>query len=259
MVLITTLMIVYGFLDGWQWYQRAKTDAQFVVHPYFYNAYEIFLFSLMSSPFVYFAILSAVLPYADSLTTDRESGYIRYATFHSGYWSFLINKFAANWLVGGAAVVLSMTLAFGIACVLFPMHLPPLYTNGAQVSMVGIPHSPLAEIFETAPTWYILARICLGFFFGSAYATLGFAISSRTTNRYVVLASPLIIFIVATLLIHMIGLYGYIPPVAIIPELNGNSSASTILVNYFVIYGVSLFLIFCTYFQNWIREGQRTA
>jgi hypothetical protein len=106
---------------------------------------------------------------------------------------------------------------------------------------------------------YILGRIGLGFLFGGAYATLGFAISSVARNRYVVLAGPLIIFLVATLVLHLLGLYGWIPPVAITPEVNLNSSAATILGNYVIIYGVSLMVALVTFSRNWVTEGQRAA
>jgi hypothetical protein len=126
-------------------------NPRFGFHPYYFNAYEVFLLALHSMPFASFAILSATIPYADSLVVDRESGYMRYAIFRAGYWHFLLSKLIANWLVGATAVALAMVLAFGVACILFPIGLPPLYIDGVKVSIVGIPHSPLGSLFETAP------------------------------------------------------------------------------------------------------------
>lgn len=258
-IIATTCVISYGFLDSWNFYQLAQTNPQFGYHPYYFNAYEIFLFSLTFTPFTFFAVLSATLPYADSLVIDRESGYMQYAIFRAGYWPFLLSKLVANWLVGGSAVSLAMTFAFIIACIFFPAQLPPLYIDEVKVSIVGIPHSPLGMIFETMPGWYILGRIGLGFLFGGAYATLGFAISSVATNRYVVLASPLIIFLVATLLMDLLGLYGWIPPVTITPEVNIHSSATTMVINYLVIYGLSLLVALISFNQHWAIQGQRVT
>lgn len=90
-------------------------------------------------------------------------------------------------------------------------------------------------------------------------ATLGFAVSCVARNRYVVLASPFLIFLVTTLLSDILGLYGWIPPVAIVPEVNTNSSMLTMLVNYFLIYGGSLGFILVVFGRNWRVNGQRVA
>lgn len=258
-VLMTTAVIAYGFLDSWYYYQDAQANPQFGYHPYYFNAFEVFLLALSFTPFIYIAVLCATIPYADSLVADRESGYMRYAVYRAGYWQFLLSKLVANCLVGAVTVSLAMALAFGIAALLFPLHLPPLYSDGVKVSIMGIPHSPLGHIFERAPALYVLGRIGLGFLFGGAYATLGFAISSAARNRYVVLAGPFLIFLVATLLIDLLGFYGWIPPVALIPEVNNNSSVVTMLVNYLVVYGVSLAFILTTCNQKWRTNGQWAA
>lgn len=258
-VFVTVGVIVYGFLDSWPYYQEAKVNPQFGYHPFYFNAFEIFLFALTFTPFIYIASLSATIPYADSLVADRESGYMRYAIYRAGYWRFLLSKLVANWLVGAMTIAVAMALAFGVACLMFPVHLPPLYVEGVKVSIMGVPHSPLGYIFETAPGLYVLGRIGLGFLFGGAYATLGFAISSVASNRYVVLAGPFIIFLVATLLVDLLGFFGWIPPVAIAPEVNINSSTVTLLGNYFVIYGASLLFALVKFSQNWVIKGQREA
>lgn len=258
-VLVNTAVIAYGFLDSWSFFTQAQANPQFGYPPYYFNAFEIFLLALTLTPFIYVAVLGATVPYADSLVADRESGYMRYAIYRAGYWHYLLSKLIANWLVGALAVSLAMALAFGIAAVLFPLHLPPLYVDGVKVSIIGIPHSPRGHVFETSPGLYILGRIGLGFLFGGAYATLGFAVSCVARNRYVVLASPFLIFLVTTLLSDIFGLYGWIPPVAIVPEVNTNSSMLTMLVNYFLIYGGSLGFILVVFGRNWRVNGQRVA
>ncbi len=258
-VLVTAGTIIFGFSDSWVFYQKAQANPQLGYHPYYFNAFETFLFALTLSPFLYIASLSATIPYADSLVADRESGYMRYAICRAGYWRFLLSKLVANWLVGAMTVAMSMALAFGTACLLFPMHLPPLYVEGVKASIMGIPHTPLNYIFETSPGLYILWRIGLGFLFGGAYATLGFAISSVVRNRYIVLAGPFIAFLVASLLIDLLGFFGWVPPVALAPEININSSAMTMLINYVVIYGVSLAFVFVKFSQNWVIDGQKEA
>lgn len=259
-VMILAGVISYGYIEYWHFYQIAQDNPQFGYHPYYFNAYEVFLFTLLSSPFSFLAILCATVPYADSLVVDRETGYLRYTTVRSGYWSAFFSKLVVNGVIGGMAVALAMVLAFGVACLLFPLSLPPLYDlDGVKVSLYGLPHSPFATIFETRPSWYILWRIGLGFLFGSAYATLGFAISTIAKNRYLVLVVPFIVFLMGTILLDILGLYGWIPPVALIPEININSSAITMVVNYVVIYVGSIMIALLASFRNLIIDGHRVA
>lgn len=257
-ILVLAGSIIFNYIDSLDFYRQAQDNPALDYHPYYFNAFEVFLFSLASSVFISLSVVASTIPFADSLVQDRENGYFRYAVLRGGYWSFLGSKIVANWLVGGFTVASAMIIAFAVAALLFPLHLPPLHIDGIKVSQYGIPDAPLVFLFESMPGTFILLRIGLGFLFGGCYATVGFALATFSKNRYVVLAAPLVIFVSVTVALSLIGLHGWVLPVAFVPELNTNSSLTSIIGIYVIVYGASLLLSAIVLAYNAYIKGERS-
>jgi len=184
-------------------------------HPFNTNAYDAVLWA-ERGPFALIVPLLAVIPFADSYVLDRTQGYLRHILVRCSYKRYLASKFLVNLLAGGFAVALPILFLFIFTNIIYPRGLLPIEQSRAVVG--GIPDGPLGFLYRTAPDLYILFLIALGFIFGATYATLGLAISFVAPNRYVVLATPFLLYHVANFVLAVLGLEVWSPPVTLIPD-----------------------------------------
>lgn len=209
----------YGFISSNPW-----PPPKYLLlgeHPLENNAYDTWLFAF-SGPWGLIAPLIAVLPFADSLVVDRTQGYLRHVLVRNSHRRYLLAKFLANLLAGGLAIALPMLLLFVFTSLQYPRGLPPL--DHARTFVSG----PLAHIYRIAPDLYVLFRVGLGFLFGAIYATLGLAISFLVKNRYLVLATPFLLYTIANFALAVLGLARWTPPVTVIPSGVTTTSSLTV-------------------------------
>lgn len=197
-------------------------------HPFNCNAYDAVIFA-QKGPNGVIALLVpllAVLPFADSYALDRTQGYLRHVLVRSSYRRYFFAKFVANLLAGGLAVALPLLLLFGYTNLVYPRGLLPI--EESRVTIGGYPYGPLGSLYRIAPDLYILFRVGVGFIFGATYATLGLDISSFVNNRYIVLATPFLLYHVANFVLAVLGLERWSPPVTFIPDAVKTTSWLTV-------------------------------
>jgi len=203
-----------------------------VVPPFFYNAYEAFLWPL--DLFSLVAPVLAVLPFADSLAQDVRSGYARSVLVRASYKRYMLAKVAACTLAGGLATGLALALLFVSTNLLFPrgLNMAP-YTRriGIEAKDLGA----FGYLYRSQPDLYIAARIGLGVLFGMTYALFGLAVSTVTTNRYLILATPVVLFFVAQLVIALLGIPRWLPTNAIMPMAVQSVTATHV----FIVLGIT--------------------
>ena len=188
--------------------------------PFFYNAYDATIWAQQSIIGLIVPVV-AVLPFADSLVLDRTSGYLRSVLTRTSYKRYLGAKFMACMLSGGVAVALPLLLLFMCANVIFPRGLNLVEE---QQRILSDPHTlgPFGALYRTAPDLYILALVGLAFVFGATYATFGLSISIFATNRYVVLATPWLVYFVVNFVVAILGLERWSPSATYAPHWLNN-------------------------------------
>lgn len=149
--------------------------------------------------------LLAVLPFADSFTFDYHTRYLRTILPRSTRSHYIISKVVANSLAGGAVLVLAHLVIYAIASLMFPENT----AIGTQPRLVIA--GPLSEIYPQNPVLFTWVQIAISFVFGATYALLGVFISFLTESRFVVLATPFVLYIIATFILSMLGLSQWIP------------------------------------------------
>ncbi len=193
-------------------------------NPFLCNAYDAVIWA-QAGPVALFVPLLAVLPFADSYALDRTGGYLRHVLVRSSYRRYLFAKFVANLLAGGLAVALSLILLFACTNLIYPRGLLPI--DQARIGG-AYPHGPLGPLYRTAPDLYILFLVGVGFIFGATYATLGLAFSSFVNNRYVVLATPFLLYHIANFVLAVLRLEEWTPPATFIPDAVKTTSWLTV-------------------------------
>lgn len=189
------------------------------------NAYDAWFYGIgkgSSGIFTLLVPLVAVLPFADSYAVDRSSGFLRSLLMRTSHTAYLRAKLIANATVGALAVGLPMLLTFGVTMAILPLGLPP--QEMAPFRAAGL----LKELYRDAPALYILFLSGIGFLFGAAYATFAMALSTRLHNRYLILATPFLLYHIANFGFAVLTLAPWSPPATIAPWKVTTSTAMSV-------------------------------
>lgn len=184
---------------------------------FFYNAYDATIWS-QNTIIVLIIPIIAVLPFADSFALDRSSGYLRSILTRTSYQQYLSAKLLACTLAGGVAVAGPLVFLFGVANVLYPRGVNLNETNRLLITTPDA-LGPFGALYSSVPDLYILALAFTCFVGGVVYALLGLAIASATENRYLVLATPLLLYHVVTYIIANLGYSQWLPYTTFAPQL----------------------------------------
>ncbi len=152
------------------------------------------------SPFSLFAALLATLPFSDSFLDDRKYGFLRYVVCRVPYRKYLLAKSLAVGLVGGVAVCGSILGMLVLLTLIGPVDFATHSYLSNSTLGTNIPWGPLGWLYTLNPLAYLGFFLTGGFIFGMTYALMGLAVSALVSNRYVVLAAPLVCFQVFTFL-----------------------------------------------------------
>jgi len=210
-------------------------------HPSYFNSYDAWRSAI--DAFILFAPFAATLPYADSYLRDRNQGFARYVLMRTMHRRYLISKFFINGLVGGIAVALPMIVFFGFTLTLYPRTLPPISATAYSDEWMRSPGF-LGTFYALHPTFYIFARIILGFLFGFTCATLGMAVAAFVHSRYIILAFPFTFSLIYNFIFAILGVpawwFGYV----LAPDHIVDTTAVTTLLPLGIIFTLSAVGIF---------------
>lgn len=149
------------------------------------------MLNLQYGEFAFLAALLATLPFADSFLTDREQGFLRLVVLRTHYRRYLAAKIIAVALAGGMGLLLSLLIIF-LAGLRSPTDWNATIYSATSTLNKGIPWGPFGTMYTQNPFYYLLYLLASAFGFGAVYALMGLAVSTIISNRYVVLAAPLV-------------------------------------------------------------------
>jgi len=132
--------------------------------------------------------LLAAIPYATSYFEDRKYGYIKCMCTRVKRRQYLISKYVAVFVVGGAAVTLPMLLNLLLTASVLPSLVP--VGNNMFLGSVCM----FSDIFYVHPYLYIFIYILLYFMYGGVFATLALACSLIFDFSFFVLLFPFVIY-----------------------------------------------------------------
>jgi len=149
------------------------------------------MLNLQYGEFAFLAALLATLPFADSFLTDRDQGFLRLVALRTPYHRYRAAKIIAVALAGGAGLLLSLLIIF-LAGLSAPTDWDATVYSATSTLNNGVPWGPFGGLYTQNPLYYLLYLLASAFGFGAVYALLGLAVSTVVSNRYVVLAAPLV-------------------------------------------------------------------
>jgi hypothetical protein len=148
---------------------------------------------LMRGKYGFFAAIMAVLPFADSLSKDKNDRMLDVILTRTSYRHYLHAKTLAVAISGACAVLLPALILLAGCCLTYPaqpIHIPNLYFNESEVLnrdliLVGTYLNP------STGAYLGLSLLFLGLF-GATNALLAMGISFHTKNSLLVLATAFV-------------------------------------------------------------------
>jgi hypothetical protein len=150
---------------------------------------------LYTSYYGFFAAIMAVLPFADSLSKDKNEHLLDPILVRTSYVRYLRAKTLAVALSGAAAVLLPAGLMLGICYLLYPaqpVHIPGIYFNFSEIYTRYL-IQPGFNLNPSVGEYTALSLLFCGLF-GAAYALLGMGVSFLTRNSVIVMGIPFICY-----------------------------------------------------------------
>lgn len=168
-----------------------------------FNTYDATLW-VMSQPYSIFAPLLAVLPFAASFAEDTQTSYVSHILVRTSLKKYFATKVLANMIAGGLALTIPVMFAFLFSFV-FYYHGLPVRPQDIRISYT--PGGPFDTLYRSAPLLYVLTLFLRAFVFGAAYASIGLLVSLFVKNRFVVLATPLVLYFLAEFVIEILDIF----------------------------------------------------
>lgn len=177
----------------------------------------------------------AAIPYADSLFTDKKNGYCKNLFVRVDKVKYYISKYVAVFLTAGAAVVIPLIFNFYLTSLFMPAITP----SASSMSYSIFDNCMWSNIFYTNPYLYVFLYLILVFIFSGIIATSALAMSYFVNNRFAVLISPFVLYIVGNFILSYIDLNKYSPK-----NFLSISQGIPASLNVIIVEGICLFLLF---------------
>ncbi|MFC0190066.1 hypothetical protein ACFFJY_17355 [Fictibacillus aquaticus] len=197
------------FLGLWpviQMWPQGVTDQYYMMYPR--SPFVSWMYLEVSSTYQIYALifpLLASLVYCDAYAEDFNTGLIKSILTKIHKKSYLMTRYAVNFLLGGFIAVFPLLVNFLALMMAFPLIENNFYYGMAPVSQNGF----YQDLFYQHPFVYIALRFFLLFLFGGILASLGLALSTAVRNRYIVLVFPFLLFLGLDVLFPSLNWYSY--------------------------------------------------
>lgn len=142
------------------------------------------------SDYTPFAAIFCVLPFADSFCDDYASGYVYAITSRIGPKHYARQRFISNALMGG--ITQGVIVAIALFVCYFGAGAPD--TLESVAFMQGTPWYELDLLLRFHGALFIALRVLLAFLFGCLWASVGLCVSAFSTNRYITLVAPFVLY-----------------------------------------------------------------
>lgn len=146
----------------------------------------------LSSLYFFIFPLCAVIPYGLSLYQERRSGYMAQMILRETRGQYLRKKLIAVFLSGGLVITIPVILNIMLVALYFPAYTPDLNLN---IYYAVQPFSFGSRLFYEIPWLYLCVRVAVIFWYGGVAASISMAVTFFTRNRFVILFSPMLFFL----------------------------------------------------------------
>lgn len=149
--------------------------------------------SWFSSLYFFVFPIAAVIPSGLELYKEKKNNYISQMLIRERKVIYYLHKYLSAFISGGTIICLPIVLNVAIIALIFPFRKPDLnYDIYYKIQ----PFSFGSRLFYICPWLYMLLRFVVIFLYSGLCSVLSVSISFICKNRYVILFSPLILFMI---------------------------------------------------------------
>lgn len=178
--------------------------------------------------------LVAVMPSGLSLYKERKSNYIAQMVIRERRNIYYFHKYVSAFVSGGTIICLPIILNIAIVALKFPFRTPDL---NYDVYYKIQPFSFGSAFFYKSPFLYLLLRVAIVFIYGGLCAMLSISISFISKNRYVILFTPIILFMVVNFSNNVLRIPYEMSPIRFL------GAGNTYIVSTYVVIGEAAILL----------------
>ncbi|WP_018132138.1 hypothetical protein [Effusibacillus pohliae] len=219
-VLLAMIALIGFMVQGFFYYHSKPT-----YFSGYYSAYMAYISALgTGSGAFWIAVLPliACLVAGDSVAWDRRTGFIRFMLIRLSRKEYILNKLLSTSLFIVLFFAVGLVISFLIVSIWLPLKLPPWhFVNGiATFSLPGVPEDEvflfptfMHNLFFKHPFAYIVVVSGIVILSAVAWTNIAILVSLFTTNIYLVLGVPWLIYIIVSfiMMIPLVGLPHYSP------------------------------------------------
>jgi hypothetical protein len=178
--------------------------------------------------------LLSVLPFGASFYADINGGSTKSICTRVKKNNYLIAKYIAVFVSGGAAAALPMFASFLACAALLPTMTPE--ASYAYTNIVSF--DKWAWLLFSRPSLYILAYCGLAFLFAGLTACMALGITYFSSKSFLPMLFPFFVYIFESMLCELLGLDGFDVRMLLTPDATGNTTF-TVAVTAVLFFAVS--------------------
>ncbi|MFS0657141.1 NADH dehydrogenase FAD-containing subunit [Bacillus sp. 179-C3.3 HS] len=178
--------------------------------------------SFFSSFFYFIFPLLIGIPIVDSIFREKYSGNVEYILTKESRLRYYSKKFILTYIFGAVLFVIPLFVGIIISNLLSGQWDFSIYTDVYKKIMNGTASFPdnvydssekdlFSDLYATSPYLFICVYYMIGALYAGMYTCFGLAVSLFLKNRYLVILSPLILYLGIWLIFSLTGLISIDP------------------------------------------------
>lgn len=176
---------------------------------------------------IFFLILPllAVIPFAGSFYADLQGGYAKNVCVRTKKSHYLISKYIAVFISGGAAGAIPLVFSFLLCAAFLPSRKPEvsyLYTNIFSSDR-------WSSLLFTHPLLYVLVYCGVTFLFAGLTACMALGITYFSSKSFLPMLFPFFVYLFESMLCELLGFYSFSVRTLITADAFGNTTSAFVI------------------------------
>ncbi|MGE8204971.1 hypothetical protein ACQKP0_10435 [Heyndrickxia sp. NPDC080065] len=207
-IIISLLHVKLEIIPQLKWLRLGLQDHGVDSTPYS----EWFEFGVATSLTMLFFLLLPILaslPFADTFSKDKQSGYLRSILSKGKMKEYFKGLYITNFITSGVMITIPLLVNIYLAFMILPNVKPDPVVNSRM--SLDFMNSFFPELYYSHPLIHMLFYVVLAFLFSGMFATISLSISFFVKNRFFILVSGFLLQMILSLVFQFTENYGWIP------------------------------------------------
>lgn len=199
-------------------------------------------FSFETQMLFFLMPILVAIPYADTYLLEKKNGYLKNVLLKVEKIQYLVVKFITVFVIAGLVISIPLIINLLGTMLFLPSVIPPApETQQTPLFLTNM----WQELYYTHPFLYISSYIGLDFLYAGLFGVIALAVSVFIKNRFLVLITPFILYLLLFLFSELTGKEGFVPFLFLIPApMLAETHASPIFGGFIILFLLSVITFF---------------